>query len=97
MPGSMRDNLPAGNGGANGGEADMSSDPPPGDGGPPPMPGDGDMEQMPKERVDPGMSEGAPEPVPQMRGGMKTYSNDQAMLEDPTSILKRIQEEMGLV
>lgn len=101
MPDSMRDNLPS----ENGVEEAMEGDPrgqfgPPGDGGPPPipaMPGDDDMKQLPKERVDPGMSEGAPEPVPQMRGGMKTYSNDQAMLEDPTSILKRIQEEMGLV
>lgn len=88
LPRGMRDNLPS----SKSGEEEMKKDPPPVDGGPPPMPGDDG--RMPK-KVDPGMGEGEPTPV---RGGMKTYTNnDQAMLEDPTSILKRIQEEMGLV
>ena len=90
MPDSMLDNLPTGKVGA----GEMKKDSPPFDGGRPPMPGDDDKRQIPKERIDPGMREGEPTP---MRGGMQTYNNDQAMLEDPTSILKRIQEEMGLV
>ena len=49
---------------------------------------------------DPGMGEGEPVPRPkireELRGGMKTYSNAD-MVDDPQLVLRRIQEEMGLV
>ena len=99
LPKSMTDGLPAANGGAGGGgmagdAEDMGQPPPPvDDGGPAQMhDADGRMRVKPE---DPGMREGG-EPAGSIRGGMKTYS-DQAMLEDPTALLRRIQEEMGLV
>ncbi len=71
----------------------------------PPLPGGDDgigprkLPMPPKDdwpKDDPGMGEGEPTIRQEMRGGMKTYSNND-MVNDPQLVLRRIQEEMGLV
>lgn len=108
-----KDGLPSSKGGEGGGEEEMRRDPPPipppplpgeGDGGKGggirkmPIPPPGYREDLPGG--DPGMGEGEPMPRgkirEELRGGMKTYSNAD-MVDDPQLVLRRIQEEMGLV
>ena len=108
-----KDGLPSSKGGEGGGEEEMRRDPPPipppplpgeGDGGngggirKMPIPPPGYREDLPGG--DPGMGEGEPMPRgksrEELRGGMKTYSNAD-MVDDPQLVLRRIQEEMGLV
>lgn len=100
---SAKDGLPSGKGGKE--EEEMKKDPPPMRDDFPPLPGGNDgigprkMPMPPPDdwpKDDPGMGEGEPKIRQEMRGGMKTYSNND-MVNDPQLVLRRIQEEMGLV